>query len=108
MIERPILGVSFFVSNLNTKGARVPYITPERRDQLSKDENVAAENPGELNYVFTEVALDYLRRRGTSYQTINDIIGALEGAKLEFYRRVAAPYEFKKMTENGDVFPKED
>jgi hypothetical protein len=41
---------------------------------------------------------------GLSYQTINDIVGALEGAKLEFYRRVAVPYEDKKIIENGDVF----
>ncbi len=31
-------------------------------------------------------------------------MGALEGSKLEFYRRIAAPYENKKMKENGDVY----
>jgi len=31
-------------------------------------------------------------------------MGALEGAKLEFYRRVVVPYEEKKMKENGDVY----
>lgn len=38
------------------------------------------------------------------YQDINDIMGAIEGAKLEFYRRIAAPYENEKITENGDVW----
>ena len=41
---------------------------------------------------------------GNSYATINDIIGALEGAKMEFYRRVVAPYEDEKIKENGDVY----
>jgi len=35
---------------------------------------------------------------------INAIIGALECAKLELYRRVAAPYEDDKIAENGDVY----
>jgi hypothetical protein len=39
-----------------------------------------------------------------SYQSINDVLGALEGAKLEFYRRIAAPYEDTKIQENGDVY----
>lgn len=34
---------------------------------------------------------------------INDCIGACEGAKLEFYRRVASPYEDVKIKQNGDV-----
>jgi hypothetical protein len=38
------------------------------------------------------------------YQAINDCLGALEGAKLELYRRVAAPYEDRKIQENGDVY----
>jgi len=38
------------------------------------------------------------------YQNINDLLGALEGAKLELYRRVAAPYEDEKVESNGDVY----
>jgi len=34
---------------------------------------------------------------------MNDAIGALEGAKLELYRRVISKYEDKKIMENGDV-----
>jgi hypothetical protein len=49
--------------------------------------------------------VDYLRKHGLSYHNINDILGALEGAKLEFYRRVAVPYENGKIQENGDVYP---
>jgi hypothetical protein len=61
--------------------------------------------PGELNFKFTALAVAYVERHGLSYRTINDILGALEGAKLEFYRRVAIPYENGKIQENGDVYP---
>ena len=39
-----------------------------------------------------------------NYQAINDIVGAVEGAKLEFVRRIVNPYEDKKIKENGDVY----
>lgn len=42
-----------------------------------------------------------------SYQAINDIIGALESAKMEIYRRIAAAYEDQKILENSDVFTEE-
>lgn len=61
-----------------------------------------AQTPGELNYVFTREALLYLGER-PNYQRFNDVLGALEGCKLELYRRRIAPYEDKKILENGDV-----
>jgi len=57
-----------------------------------------------LNYVFTQVITEYLDNNGESYQTINDIVGALECCKLELYRRIVAPYEDQKIKENGDVY----
>jgi hypothetical protein len=45
----------------------------------------------------------YLVDNGISYQRINDVMGALEGAKLELYRRTATPYEDEKIKTNGDV-----
>ena len=59
---------------------------------------------GELNYLFTRLSLLYLGKHGTSYNTISDVIKALECAKLEFYARVARPYEEKKIEQNGDVY----
>lgn len=47
---------------------------------------------------------DYIKTKGESYQTYNDIMGALEGAKLELYRRKIGIYEDKKIEENGDVY----
>jgi hypothetical protein len=61
-------------------------------------------SPGQLNYLISMLISQYLDDRGTSYQTLNDVIGALEGAKLEFYRRIAIPYEEEKLVENGDVY----
>lgn len=43
-----------------------------------------------------------------NYQGINDIIGALEGAKAEFQRRKVADYEDTKIAENGDVYYDDD
>ena len=60
-------------------------------------------NPGELNYLFTRTILRYITCKGESYQTYNDIIGALEACKLEIYRRKISPYEDKKIKENGDL-----
>jgi hypothetical protein len=36
-----------------------------------------------------------------------DVVGALECAKLELYRRLAAPYEDQKIKLNGDAYSKE-
>lgn len=81
----------------------MPYIKQERRKELVAG-SLPIETPGELNFKFTSDINYYIVNKGLSYQTINDIVGALEGAKLEFYRRVAAPYEDTKIKENGDVY----
>ena len=80
----------------------MPYIKPERRLPI---EPTHTKDVGELNYDFTTLIVYYLKQHGLSYQSVNDILGAFEGAKLEFYRRVVVPYEDKKIIENGDVYP---
>jgi hypothetical protein len=55
---------------------------------------------GELNYVFTKLLKEIYPLR---YFHINKAMGVLECAKLEYYRRIAAPYEDKKIQESGDV-----
>jgi len=82
----------------------MPYIKPEQRTQLGVTYTDYPKTPGELNYCITLYLRDYFKDNGANYQAINDIVGALEGAKLEFYRRVAVPYEDKKIAENGDVY----
>jgi hypothetical protein len=70
------------------------------------DPNAASDpkTPGDLNFQITRLLDGYMYAHRLSYQTINDILGALEGAKLEFYRRVAVPYEDAKRDVNGDVY----
>ncbi len=87
----------------------LPYVKPENRAKYEKalDELIGIlkslpveEVDGELNYVVTKILKQTYPLR---YFHINKAIGVLECAKLEFYRRVAAPYEDKKMRESGDV-----
>jgi len=80
----------------------MPYIKQDERYQVDLYQEPST--AGELNYAFTALIDEYLHRKGLNYQAVNDAIGALEGAKLELYRRVAAPYEDKKIKENGDVY----
>lgn len=81
----------------------MPYIEQSRRF-IWASPPARAESTGELNYIFTQIINQYRLWHGDSYSTFNDILGALEGAKLEFYRRVVVPYEEKKREENGDVY----
>ena len=87
----------------------LPYVKPENRAKYEKalDELIGIlkslpveEVDGELNYVVTKILKQTYPLR---YFHINKAIGVLECVKLEFYRRVAAPYEDKKMKESGDV-----
>lgn len=80
----------------------MPYISPESRRRLEQDHE--PKTAGEMNYAIT-VALDrYIKVHGLSYDTLNTVVGILECAKLELYRRVCAKYENEKMTANGDVY----
>lgn len=85
----------------------MPYVSPEARRRL--DEGATPEGAGELNYAITRVVDEYLSRLGGEdgrlrYAHLNEVMGVLECAKLELYRRVAAPYEDEKIAENGDVY----
>lgn len=78
----------------------MPYIPQEVRDIKLH----VAITPGELNYRITAMCVNYLHTHGTNYRNLNEIIGVLECAKQEFYRRVVASYEDRKCEENGDVY----
>lgn len=82
--------------------SKVPYIPEEQR--VHGKRGYFARTPGKLNYAITRLCDFYLQDFGVSYQRLNEIIGALECAKLEFARRVVGPYEDSKITENGDVY----
>jgi hypothetical protein len=86
----------------------MPYIPPERREFLESatDAEIAEVelSVGDLNYAITGLLDEWIGQEGLSYQAINSAIGVLECAKLELYRRVAAPYEDNKIEQNGDVY----
>jgi hypothetical protein len=85
----------------------MPYIKKEDRERFNAFTRLLDEqeikSAGELNYLLTVLVHKYLNMKPESYNMYNDAIGALEGAKLELYRRHVALYENEKIKENGDV-----
>ncbi len=125
----------------------MPYIKSEDREYVKDN---GPRTAGELNYVVTVALIandhpeitkeditgalfpmfqaligNYITDKGLSYQTLNDIVGALIGARLEFQRRkdrsnllcdelmqflgdfymnIVGPYEDRKIIDNGDVY----
>ena len=92
------------------------YIKKEKRNSWLKviqgkvDMKFHITSSGDLNYVITQACLAFLdfwkerNQEENCYEHFNAVIGALECAKQELYRRVVIPYENKKKKENGDVF----
>ena len=81
------------------KGDRViiDNILLNQLDMLTLDE-------GQMNYVITKLCRKYIDDHGgESYKNYNALIGLMECAKLELYRRKVSIYEDVKITENGDV-----
>ena len=86
----------------------MPYIQGWRREQLDRRAGVIAGNIagsiGELTYVLTKAAVDYLDGVDLTFAEASAVVAAFECAKLEFYRRVLVPYEEQKRALNGDVY----
>lgn len=80
----------------------MPYIKQEERNKFDIS-NLEPKTPGELNYLMSELCSKYLEQKGLGYTNCNEIIGVIECVKQEFYRRLTAPYEDKKIEENGDI-----
>jgi hypothetical protein len=94
----------------------VPYIKQEIRDQIDRaiedlaiaiiqirvDGKHIIPDAGIFNY--TVSTLLHRMHGPVNYSNINEVMGILECVKQEYYRRVAAPYEDTKITENGDVY----
>ena len=92
----------------------MPYIQEKKRSDFTSpllELQIVMEecgcSSGDLNYLFTKLAQAYLECAGLNYAALNDVVGALEGAKAEFQRRVVAPYEDGAIERNGDVYFKE-
>lgn len=94
----------------------MPYISQDKRDRIFKkfsydpvgpDYNhidlEEINTPGDIQYAIAVIIKQYLFNKNLRYQLCNDVMGALAGAQMEFYRRTVIPYEDKKIEENGDV-----
>jgi len=90
----------------------MPYVDGETRRRLDPPLEalsavLAADGvhggEGELNYAITRLLAAALGP-APRYRDFNAAIGVLECAKLELYRRAAAPYEDSKRREHGDVY----
>lgn len=86
----------------------MPYIDKMSRQNISGRLNEviypsSIETAGDLQYAIAVIIKSYMQRKELKYQTCNDVMGALAGAQMEFYRRTVAPYEDQKIEENGDV-----
>jgi len=85
----------------------VPYVLPEDRkwlDAILKDFFGEFDlEAGQLNYLISRMLADQILAQ-ECYARFNELVGMLECAKLEFYRRVIAPYEDAKIIKNGDVY----
>ena len=82
----------------------MPYVKPERRKPLFPTSDSVAQTEGELNYQITVLLDKYMIEHGGSYDWMGDCTSACENAAAEFRRRVMAPYEDRKIAENGDVY----
>ena len=69
------------------------------KEKISNEEFVQL--LGDLNYCFSRVLSGLMTN--VSYSKIAMITGVLENIKQEYYRRVAVPYEDKKIDQNGDI-----
>ena len=83
----------------------MPHVQKEIARRIRKEAYIPTlHNAGQLNHHLTKVCQRYLIEKGESYQTYNDILGALEGCKLEAYRLKVSVYEDKKRAINGDAW----
>ena len=84
----------------------MPYIPLKDRKRFDYDIsnlNKEINTSGELNYVISCLANSLVDRLGGRYDNHNTVIGVLECAKLEMYRRRTGPYEDNAIARNGDI-----
>ena len=84
----------------------MPYIPEKRRnvfDPLLEQLSREVQTQGELNYCIYKLSRLTAQRMGYSYDNLSMCSSAMEHAKLEWYRKVLAPYEDEKIREHGDI-----
>ena len=78
----------------------MPYIYPHRRLMVDKE---GAAVTGELCYQIYKAMLEYTDG-ARAFSKFAEVLGAVEAAKLEYYRTQVAPYEQEKLEAHGDVY----
>lgn len=92
----------------------MPYIKSNKRevldpvieDLIQTLRGLQSDDPNDnmqanLNYVISRL---FNRIYVANYQEINNALGVLLGVALEYYRRIAVPYENQKYFDEGDVY----
>ena len=87
----------------------MPYIAQDDRKGYDMELNTLNDTieeqghvSGHVTYILYMIVARWFQLE-PSYNTIAKIRGCLIGTLAEFDRRIAAPYEDKKIKENGDV-----
>lgn len=60
------------------------------------------ERAGNMNYIIS-LLIQKVYGPNMRYADHNEVVGVLNCIEAEFYRRFTAPYEDKKVTEQGDL-----
>jgi len=90
----------------------MPYLTKEEKEKfdpkyketLSFLEKMDIKDlTGHLNYMVFRTVKVWTKKNGKKYFVFAAIVGTMICCVLEIYRRLVAPYEDKKILENGDV-----
>lgn len=87
----------------------MPYIDQERRDGIEVELaverlNWCPANAGDINFLISTFIANYIHEKGLKYSVVNEMVGALECAKMELNRVIIGPYEDIKIQENGGVY----
>lgn len=82
----------------------MPYVKSEVRHKIGLSLLHVPADVGELTYCFAAIINEYIKRKGLKYQTIAEVVGALEGAKLDFNNCTIQIYESCKAMMNGEVY----
>lgn len=92
----------------------MPYIEQEERDQIDpKLEELLMHmgplTPGQFVYIIYQIALWQATNGGVdklpvNWTKCNEIVGNIDCAGKEFYRRVVGPYEGEAIAKNGDCY----
>ena len=93
----------------------MPYISSSCRIEVDKKLTeflsfLGALDSGEFVYILYQLMLWQGSFGGgkdlpANFELGSRVLADVESAKLEYYRRILAPYEDKKIKENGDVIP---